>query len=83
MTRTHLMLLVLALSGCASDADTICDKLDECNLLRTSTKECAENFETAYKDSEREACAKCIDAASCAGITRNECRSACPGLGDK
>jgi hypothetical protein len=73
--------------GCKSDEATICEKLDECNLLPEGqpTKndkdgfqvdDCERQVENELGKAERERCAECVTSHSCAEI-QDACRTDC------
>jgi hypothetical protein len=69
----------VVLAGCASDADEICGRLDECHLLPTmnfSTDKCEDQVEQKVGKARREQCAECVEKTDCAQI-QDACRSVC------
>lgn len=72
MTKKLVLVLALGLSamGCSSEADVICEKLDECNVLAgRSLEECVELVEKAGTEGERADCASCVEEKSCSTLT--------------
>ena len=73
-----LIVCVAFLSGCFNDAETICEKADECNILvGQSVEECVEDVEKQGTDSEIEDCATCAEEKSCGSIVAQACDSEC------
>ncbi len=76
-----LALSISGLLGCASDADVICDKIDECNfnalIPGVSMDECVELLEKNATDSQRETCANCVKDKSCQSIASGACNAEC------
>jgi hypothetical protein len=73
--------------GCKSDEATICEKLDECNLLPEGkpTKhdpngfgvdDCESQVENELGEADREKCAECVTDHACAEIQAS-CRAVC------
>lgn len=61
-----------------SDAEVICDKLDECNLLLGLSKaDCVDETEKAGTESERKTCADCVKDKSCSSLTSGACSAEC------
>ncbi len=81
LSTVVLALSISGLVGCASDADVICDKVDECNLLQgISLDDCVERVEKISTDSERETCANCAKDKSCSSIASGACVAECAFL---
>jgi hypothetical protein len=67
--------------ACASDAEVICKKLDECNMLTNqSVDDCTSKVEKAGTDAERSDCADCMDDKSCSTIHNGGCLAECVSL---
>ena len=83
MTKLLLVLGLGLLSiGCTSDAEAICDKLDECNSLTgTSVDECTEEIEDEVSEGAISDCSDCVDDESCSDLTNTDaCDSECASL---
>jgi hypothetical protein len=79
MVRTvFVFFLALTAFGCVSDAETICQKADECNILvGQSESECVERAEKDRTEGELADCVDCIDGKSCSTLVRGACAAAC------
>ncbi len=73
-----LLFFVASATGCGSDAQAVCDKLDECNMLfGTSVDSCVETGEKDKTDSQLSDCAECVDGKSCETLSAGDCNAAC------
>jgi hypothetical protein len=64
----------------AADAELICDKLDECNLLTgLSYTDCVEQVDEGLTSAKRD-CANCVDGKACATLTNEACDAECAAL---
>lgn len=83
MTKNLLLALTLGLlaSGCSSDGEIFCEKMDECNFLDgVSVEECAERVDKGGTEGERADCAACVDEKSCSSIDNGSCDADCTAL---
>ena len=72
------MFLAASAIGCGSDAQAICDKYDECNLLAgVSVDDCVELGEKLQTESKLADCAACVEGKSCDTIKNGDCNAAC------
>jgi hypothetical protein len=80
-------LVAILVSGCRSDAASICERLEACHLLQTSgptatdpngftESDCEIQVEDELSESARKSCADCTSAHECAAIV-DSCRSVC------
>ena len=83
MTKLLLVVSLGLLSiGCTSDAEVICDKLDECNSLTgTSVDDCTDELEDEGSENALEDCADCVGDESCSDLNNTDaCDSECTQL---
>ncbi|MFP2929129.1 hypothetical protein ACLESO_28795 [Pyxidicoccus sp. 3LG] len=75
LTLSAALTLGALLTGCSSNADSICDKRKECFTSNLDTGECAENIDEWVEDGDEddrrdrvEECAQCLDDTACSEV---------------
>ena len=73
-----VVVLALACAGCTSDEATICERLNECQLLPKgySQDKCEANAGAHVTDDRLELCAECVTEKECESIVA-ECAVHC------
>ena len=75
LTLTTVLALGSLLAGCANNADSICEKRQDCFDDNLDTEKCAEDIDAWVEEKDEderrdrvEECARCIDDRSCAQV---------------
>src|SRR5262245_42058511 len=88
-------LCLMPLTACRSDAEVVCEQLDECNmavsaleLLRTlglagidAERTCIQRAEESLSEWELSRCAECVEDRSCSALGDGACDRACTPAG--
>lgn len=79
--RTFLLTCIvgMGLTGCADDACTICERLEECGAISESDiDQCVDNIDDYGADDDVVSrCADCMDDHSCGEIGAGACNASC------